>query len=222
MNQRKFAFSFALLAAQLVATPAVGQLLNHPVYALPQGPDAGATILAAQYARGLNDESFKDNSFAVSVLRAMERVTFAASGGYVLDYALGTESQLSLAGRVAVHLLSDDSTPVQVSVQGGFGWASVDGTPDNTSLTSFPIGVAISGRPSDSDTSVRPWVMPRLNIARVSVGGLIVSESDIGAPVGVGFTSESGAGAHMAVDWLNVEGGSPFGFSLGVHYVMGR
>ena len=69
--------------------------------------------------------------------------------------------------------------------------------------------------------------MPRLNINRIgefTAGTLTVpsnTETDIGASAGVGFTSESGASAHLAIDWLSREGGSPFGFSLGVHYIVG-
>jgi hypothetical protein len=217
MTTQESVFAFAM-AALLVATPATGQLLNHPVQALPQGPADGATFAAVQFARGLNDNSGKQNSFAAAVGRGMERVSVSGSAGYVAS----DTDELTLAASVAVHLLSDDSTPVQVSVQGGFGWASIDGTPDNLSLTRFPVGVAISARPADSGTSIRPWIMPRLDIERSSLGGVSNTESDIGVSGGVALTSESGAGFHVAGDWVNVEGGSPFGISVGAHYVLGR
>jgi hypothetical protein len=146
----------------------------------------------------------------------MERVSFMAMGGYLTSDL----DEITLGASVAVHLLSDDSAPVQVSVQGGFGWASFDGTPDNTSVTTYPIGIAIQARPSDSGASVRPWVMPRLNITRDSSAGVSNTETDIGASGGFSFTSEGGAGAHISADWVNVEGGSPFGFSIGAHYVI--
>ena len=227
MNQLRFAFSFAWIAALLVTTPAVGQLLNHPVHALPQGPAEGATFVAAQFARGLNDDSdnggvlpaAKQNSLGVAVGRGMERVSFAGMAGYIAS----DTDELTLAASVAVHLLSDDSTPVQVSVQGGVGWASIDLGGQSLSTGNFPIGVAVSARPSDSGPSVRPWVMPRLNITKTGDVGIFPgsTETDIGASGGVSFTSEGGAGAHVAADWVNVESGSTFGFSLGVHYLLG-
>ena len=228
MNQRKFAFSLAWIVTLLIATPALGQLLNHPVPSLPQGPAGGATFVAAQFARGLNDNSgflpaAKQNSFAAAVGRSMERVSFAGMAGYIAS----DTDELTLAAAVAVHLLSDDSTPVQVSVQGGIGWVEPDLGAQSVSTLNFPIGVAISARPSDSGPSIRPWVMPRLNITRTGATGFFPSntETDIAASGGVSFTSESGAGAHVALEWVRVEdasSGSSSGFSLGVgvHYVI--
>ena len=82
MTTQKSVFAFAI-AALLVATPAMGQLLNHPVHSLPAGPAAGATFVAVQFARGLNDDSGKQSSFAAAVGRGMERVSFAGMAGYV-------------------------------------------------------------------------------------------------------------------------------------------
>ena len=217
MNQHKFVFSFAWIAALLVATPAMGQLLNHPVQALPAGDAAGTTFVAAQSARGLNDNSGKQNSFAAGVGRAMEKVSFMGMAGYVAS----DTDQLTLGANMAVHLLSDDSTPVQVSLQGGFGWASLDVLTESLSIMSFPIGLAIQGRPSGNATTVTPWLMPRLDISRASIGGVSTTSTDLGAAAGFSVTSESGAGAHLAIDWVNVEGGSPFGFAIGVHYMVG-
>ena len=219
MNQHKFVFSFAWIAALLVATPAVGQLHNFPVYSLGQGPAAGATFVAGTFARGLDANSGEQSSFAAAVGRGMEKVSVAGSAGYTAS----ATDELSLAASVAVHLLSDDSTPVQLSLQGGVGWIS-----PGVTLLSFPIGIAISGRPSDSGTSIRPWVMPRLDIQRsgeFTVGPITVpslTNTDIGTSAGVTITGETGVGAHLAIDWVNREGGSPFGFSLGGHYMVGN
>ena len=224
MTTRKSVCTLAI-AALLVATPAMGQLLNHPVQALPAGDAAGATFFGAQFLRGLNDDSFKDSSFGVGVGRAMERVSFMGMAGYVLDYGTPDgDSELTLGANVAVHLLSDDSTPVQVSVQAGFGWASLDVGTESLSWMSFPIGVAISGRPSGGATTVTPWVMPRLDIQRTGELLLLPSstETNFGAAAGVSVTREDGIGGHLAIDYLNVSGGSPFGFAVGVHYIVGN
>ena len=69
--------------------------------------------------------------------------------------------------------------------------------------------------------------MPRLDMRRqgeFTIGTVTVPSStttDIGASAGVSITSESGAGGHFGVDWVNVEGGSPFIISVGGHYVIG-
>ena len=221
MNQQKFVFSLAWIAALLVAAPAMGQLANHPVQALPLGDAAGSTFVAVQYARGLNTNSLKRNSFAAGVGRAMEKVSFMGMAGYVLDYGLAAQDELTLGANVAVHLLSDANTPVQVSVQGGLGWASINGVLNNTTILNFPIGIVLQGRPSGDATTVTPWVMPRLDIARASIGGISGTSTNFGASAGLGITMESGAGVHLALDYLNVAGGSPFGFALGGHYMVG-
>ncbi len=212
MKTSKFAHSFAWIAALLLAAPATAQLINHPVQALPQGDAAGSTVLATQFARGLNDNSGKYNSFGLGIGRTSEKVSYMAMGGYAVDYPLADNNELSLGANVAYHMLSDDSTPVQVSVQGGLGWASIA----DVTVWNFPVGVALQARPSGGATSVTPWVMPRLDISRV----LGTTTTDFAAAAGVGITTQSGAGAHLALDWRNVEGGSPFGLAIGVHYAI--
>ena len=169
MNQHKFTFSLAWIAALLVATPAMGQLLNHPVMALPAGPAEGSTFVGAEYGRGLNGDSGKLNSVAGGIGSARERVSFMGMGGYVVNNADFDTDEVTLAVSVAVHLLSASDMPVQVSLQGGAGWVSQDfGTNSPQRILNFPIGIAISTVPSDSGPSVRAWVMPRLNIVRSS------------------------------------------------------
>ncbi len=214
MTQHKLAFSFPWIAALLIATPAVGQLLNHPVQALPVGDAAGTThFFGAQWARGLNDDSGKDNSFAAGVGRAMERVSFMAMGGYVASDL----DELTLGANVAVHLLSGDGTPVQVSVQGGFGWVKFD---DPETVTSFPIGVALQGRPSGNATTITPWVMPRLDIQHSSQ--FSSTETNFGAAAGLSVNSEGGAGAHLAIDWVHTDFFDPIRFAIGVHRMVGN
>ena len=214
MTQHKFVSSFAWIAGAADCDPGRGQLLNHPVQAPPVGDAAGTThFFGAQWARGLNDDSGKDNSFAAGVGRAMERVSFMAMGGYVASDL----DELTLGANVAVHLLSDDSTPVQVSVQGGFGWVKFD---DPETVTSFPIGVALQGRPRGNTTTITPWVMPRLDIQHSSQ--FSSTETNFGAAAGLSVNSEGGAGAHLAFDWVHTDSIDPFRFAIGVHRMVGN
>jgi hypothetical protein len=87
---------------------------------------------------------------------------------------------------------------------------------------SFPVGVAISGRGSDTGSSIRPWIMPRLNIVRSSNDFTSETSTDFGTSAGVSFTSEGGAGVHLSVDWVSGgDDGKPFGLGVGAHYVIG-
>ncbi len=215
MTQHKFVFSFAWIAALLIAMPATGQLINFPVLALAPGDADGATSIGAGFARGLNDNSGKQSGFAAGVVRGMERVSFGVSGGYV---ATDTD-ELTLAGRVGVHVLPDNDAPVQVTVQSGLGWMSVDGTPDNTSLLNIPVGVAIQ---SNNDGPGRVWVMPRWNFLRDSTGGVSDTESKFGVSAGGSYSTENGVGFFAAFDLQRFEAGtedlSSFGFMLGAFY----
>ena len=214
MAQHRLVSSFAWIAALLTATPTLGQLLNHPVQALPVGDAAGTThFFGVQWARGLNDDSGEVNSFAAGVGRAMERVSFMAMGGYVASDL----DELTLGANVAVHLLSDDSTPVQMSVQGGFGWVKFD---DPETVTSFPIGVAFQGRPSGNATTITPWVMPRLDIQHSSQ--FSSTETNFGAAAGLSINSEGTAGVHLAIDWVHTDSFDPIRFAIGVHRMVGN
>ena len=226
MKAQSSVFALASVAL-LLAAPAMGQVLNHPVQALPQGPSEGSTFLALQWGRGLNEDSGKANSFLFAGGRAMEKVSFSIAGGYALDVPVPDNNEFSLAGNLAYHFLSDDSTPVQVSGQVGIGWASLSETvataAGDRSYMSFPVGIAISGRGSDSGSSVRPWIMPRLDIVRMSDSLDSSTSTNFGTSAGVSFTSEGGAGLHVSVDWVSGEDppGSPFRLGVGAHYVIG-
>jgi len=239
MNQHKFAFSVAWIAVLLVATPAMGQLLNHPVRALPAGSGDGGTFAGAEFGRGLNSASRKLNSISGGLGSAREKVSFMGMGGLVVDNTDYDTDEVTLGFSMAMHLNSGSDRSVGVSLQSGVGWVSKDsGTDSPQKILNLPIGVAISTVPSDSGPSVRAWVMPRLNVVRSSdaeraimTGGFLAipggTEADIGASAGVEFTGENGAGMHFAIDWVkgsrhyvNGGSGSPFGLSVGMHYMV--
>ena len=93
----------------------------------------------------------------------------------------------------------------------------------STTTLNFPIGLAIQGRPIGSSTQVRPWVMPRLDIARVSVAGVGLTGTNLGASGGLSVTSTGGFGVSTALDVLFVGGGNaPVRFSIGTHYRLGH
>ena len=86
-------------------------------------------------------------------------------------------------------------------------------------MINLPIGITIQGT---SNESVTPWVMPRLHIVRTGESGVLPSDTstDFGAAAGLSVNSESGAGFHVAIDYVNLAGGSPVGFAIGGHYIV--
>ena len=97
MNKARFVFYIAA-AALLVATPATGQLTNTPILALAQGDADGVNSVGAGYARGLNDQSGKLDTFGAGFARGMEKVSFGVYGAYVLSGITGIDNEVSLAG----------------------------------------------------------------------------------------------------------------------------
>ncbi len=201
MNKTRFVFSIAV-AALLVATPAMGQLLNYPYTALAPSNADGMTSIGVGWGRGLSDSSQKLNAFGAGVTRATEMVSFGVAGAYVIDAGLadGT-SEIALRGSVAYNVPMDGS--VDVGIQGGIEWMSVDGTPGSTTKLNFPLGVSIQGGTTAGSLAIPLWVMPRVQFLRSSMEGQSSdTNTDFGAAAGVGLVAENGLGLSLSIDWL--------------------
>ena len=197
MRKTSFVFSIAV-AALLVATPAMGQLLNYPITALPAGDADGAISIGAGWGRGLNEDSGKLNAFGVGITRAAETVSYSVAGVYV------NSSDIGLGGRLAYNGLAEN-----IGIQGGIEWKS----PDSGTELNLPIGISISG----ASESVRYSVMPRVQFTRTS-GTTTTTETDFGVSAGIGFATEGGVGFGLSGDW--VSGTSSILVGAGVYYAL--
>ena len=198
MSKTKSVFSIAVVAL-LVATPAMGQLLNYPITALPAGDADGATSIGAGWGRGLNEDSGKLNAFGVGITRAMETVSFSVAGVYV------NSSDIGLGGRLAYNGLAEN-----IGIQGGIEWKS----PDAGTQLNLPIGISFSG----GSESVTYSVMPRVQFTRTSASSATTTETDFGASAGIGFVTEGGVGLALSGDW--VSGTSSILVGAAVYYVL--
>ena len=181
MRKTRFVFSIAV-AALLVATPAMGQLLNYPIVALPAGDADGATSIGAGWGRGLNEDSGKLNAFGAAVTRAAETVSWQLAGAYV------NSSDIGLRGTLAYNALAEN-----IGIQGGIEWKS----PDAGTQLNFPIGISFSG----GSESVTYSVMPRVQFTRTSASSATTTATDFGASAGIGFVTEGGVGLALSGDW---------------------
>ena len=182
MRKTRFVFSIAV-AALLVATPAMGQLLNYPIVALPAGDADGATSIGAGWGRGLNEDSGKLNAFGAAVTRATETVSYQLAGAYV------NSSDIALKGTLAYNALAEN-----IGIQGGIEWKS----PDAGTQLNFPIGISFSG----GSESVTYSVMPRVQFTRTS-GTTTTTDTNFGASAGIGFVTEGGVGLGLSGDWVS-------------------
>lgn len=216
MRPRSMSVGLGLCLVLLTAAPAAAQMWFFPDYSLPSPGDTPATWIAGTYGRGLNDASGKVDAFGVAVGRTMERASFMDSFGYANE----DEEEYTAGGAISVDLTTGDGP--RLSIQGGMGWVDLDVSGETVTFLRFPIGLALKGSIRSESTSVTPWVMPRINITRASGGGESETETDFGASGGVSITSESGLGAHAALDALFGEGDTLWQLGVGLHYQLGQ
>jgi hypothetical protein len=66
--------------------------------------------------------------------------------------------------------------------------------------------------------AIKPWIAPRLDIVRLSGGGLSNTETNFGIGGGLELNLLSGFGLQAAYDRVFTDGGDPSVFGLGAHY----
>lgn len=211
-------FAAVLGLALLSAAPAAGQMWFFPDFAVPSMSGQPTTWLSGTYARGLNDDSGKTDSFGAVIGRTGASASFM--GGIGLATAEG-DDEVTIGAAVGVDVMQGEG--YTLSVQGGLGWVSSEILDEDVTFLRFPVGVALKGDMSQegSTTTITPWVMPRLNISRISGFGESETETDLGVSGGVTFTFENGWGIHTALDYLSASGGDPIYFGIGAHYLLG-
>jgi hypothetical protein len=126
------------------------------------------------------------------------------------------EGETSLGGTANLKLFGGPLIPFAVTFQAGASRTKIA----DVSLYHFPIGVSFSARIPTTVIGIKPWIAPRIDIARVSgIPGVDAeTESDFGFSAGVDLNLLSGLGFHAAYDYVKVEGGSETIFGVGLHY----
>ena len=211
MWQRFSGIALALGVLLVGVSPASAQLFNFPFYAVPSANGAPSTFFAGTYGRGLSDSSGKADSYGAVIGRTGEAAWFGGGRG-VGDG--GGDSELTRGASVGVDLVEGESATV--AFNGGFGWTG----PGDATFLRFPLGIAIKGAVQSPEALITPWVMPRLEIMRVSASGFSSTDSELGASAGVGFTFSSGFGLHTALDAVFADN-TVWLFGIGGHYMVG-
>ena len=193
MRQRTIGFAIGCFLLLVSALPASAQLWDFPDYAVPSANMGPSTFIAGTYGRGLNDASGKLDAYGAIVGRTGEAASFMGGLGIVTSPG---DDEITVGGAVGVDLVKGESATI--AFNGGIGWMS----PGDATLLRFPLGIAIKGFAQSPEATIAPWVMPRINITRVSFSGSSSTETDFGASAGVGFTFPNGFGIHTALDLL--------------------
>jgi hypothetical protein len=213
----------AVAVLGFLAAPASAQLHDNAVY--PAMPGVGVTI-AGDVALGLNDDAKVSGTAGLeSPMFVGGRVTLGlpmfsvwAGAGMSPLGVEGADSDITFGGGAGYHVLQGPMLPVTVSIQAGLGYQSFTGG----SVMNVPFGVLlVVNVPSPID--VKPWIMPRGQLVRVS-NGTSESEFGFGASGGLMVTAPMGIGAHVTLDFLSLkpEGSTerfnPMRVSGGLHY----
>ncbi len=127
----------------------------------------------------------------------------------------GFDGLTSVGGTANLKLFGGPLIPFAVTAQAGASRTKIS----DLSLWRFPIGVSFSARIPTTLIGIKPWIAPRIDIARVSGTGIDAeTDSEFGISGGVELNLLSGLGFHAAYDVVRSEGSSVSVFGIGVHY----
>ncbi|HEX5574852.1 MAG TPA: hypothetical protein VFX42_03170 [Gemmatimonadales bacterium] len=129
-------------------------------------------------------------------------------------------SDVSVGATLNYKLFGGPLVPLSVTLQGGIGYAKPDLglLPGDETELRFPVGLGFALTIPNPALAIRPWIAPRVDIIKVSNGGVSNTETNFGLGGGVELNLLNGFGLHAAYDRVFVDGGDPSVFGLGAHY----
>ncbi|HZA97769.1 MAG TPA: hypothetical protein VE399_03265 [Gemmatimonadales bacterium] len=204
--------------ALLLATsgqPAHAQVRGIPVYnnGIPTG-------IALYGDVGFpNEDAGKGTAFAVS-----GRAGFGPFGATAVLATFNPEgagdNDLSVGATLNYKVFGGPLIPLSVTLQGGIGYSKPDIglLPGDEDELRFPVGLGFALTIPNPMVAIQPWLAPRLDITRVSGGGLSETETAFGLSGGIELNLLGGFGVHAAYDRVFADGGDPGIFGFGAHY----
>jgi hypothetical protein len=194
---------------------AMAQVRGIPVY------NSGVASGIALYG----DVGFPDEQAGKGTAYALTgRAGFGALGATAIASTFDPEgdgdSNVSLGATLDYRIIGGPLIPLSVTLQGGIGYSKPDLSilPDDETELRFPIGVGFALTIPNPALAIRPWIAPRVDVVKVSGGGVSETETNFGLGGGVEFNLLNGFGLHAAYDRLFLDGGDPSVFGVGAHY----
>lgn len=129
-------------------------------------------------------------------------------------------SDLSVGATLNYKVFGGPLIPLSVTLQGGIGYSKPETgiLPGDENELRFPIGLGFALTIPNPALAIRPWLAPRLDIVRLSGGGLSNTETNFGLSGGLELNMLNGFGLQAAYDRVFLDGGDPSVFGLGAHY----
>lgn len=211
-----------LMLAAFGAGSAHAQLANVPVYA---NPSISGFRIAADYAKGMNDESFEYWAVAGQGHFGISRLVAGAGIGAV---DIDGNTEVTYMGSLAVKVV--DNGLFAVALQGGIGFTdlSADSLVDALKTRDIPVSLGVGLHLPLVVASIDPWIAPRYTFRRHSSGDVSDTRDHFGLSAGVDATLVFGLGLQIAVDFQSLPEltgdifddvkREPFLLSAGVHF----
>jgi hypothetical protein len=216
-SRAQWALTLAALMIGGAGTARTGaaQVRGIPVY------NSGVASGIALYG----DVGFPDSSAGKGTAFALTgRAGFGAFGATAILSSFNPDgpasSDVSVGAALNYKVFGGPLVPLSVTLQGGIGYAKPDLglLPGDETELRFPVGLGFALTIPNPSLAVRPWIAPRVDIIKVSNGGVSNTETNFGLGGGLELNLLNGFGLHAAYDRVFVDGGDPSVFGLGAHY----
>jgi hypothetical protein len=198
------------LCAALGSTPSLAaQAIGLPVYnaGIPTGLGLYADIAFPNDASG--------GGTAYGATGRLGLGPFGATATVARYNPEGPGDQLTtVGGTLNYKVFGGPLVPLTVTLQGGAGYAKED----EDKLYRFPVGLGFALTIPNPALAIKPWLAPRLDIARRSTPVASDTETDFGISGGVELNLLSGLGLHASYDRVFADVDDPAVFAAGLHY----
>jgi opacity protein-like surface antigen len=192
------------------ASPASAQVLGIPIH--NSGIPTGVGIVGE--VGFPNADAGKGTAFGATGLLGVGPIGFTAS---VASYnPKGPGSNITSYGATGnLKVFGGPLIPLSVTLQGGVGYFKVGTAKD----LHVPVGLGIALNIPNPALAIKPWIAPRLDVERVSVGSTSNTSTDFGLSAGIDFNLLGGLGFRASYDWVSRNGAKPAVFGLGASYI---
>ena len=205
--------AFAALASGLLpATPLSAQVPRLPVF--NNGVRRG--ILVAGDVGFPNSASGGGETYAATGALGLGLLGFTATIGTTTPD--GGKSAGVYGGTANLRLIGGPLVPLFINLQGGVGYADLEGA----KTTHVPVGVGIGLTIPLPIFGLRPWIAPRYDYTSMSgTGGGSTSESAFAWSAGLDIGFVFGLGLRAAYDQTNTGSTKPSTWSIGAKWSFG-
>ncbi len=193
----------AIAAVSLLGIAATGQaaaqVAGIPYYVNPRG---GTGVMAAANIGATSSDAASAEGKAIALTGGIGAgpLFITASAGQFNPDATGADNVSTFGGTVGMKLFGNPLVPVTVGVQAGVGYYSSGSGTSEVKQVNIPVAVGLGL--NVPLFPLKPWVAPRVQFNRSTLGTNTTNVTRIGVSAGADFNLLLGLGVHAAVDYM--------------------